>query len=55
MNTQMPVIITTSGVTVRCADIVVRCYIRRLSRMLNLFESNNMKKTFLSIQKYNCR
>ena len=44
MNTQMPVIITTSGVPMQCADNVVRCYIRRLSRMLNLFESNNKKE-----------
>ena len=34
----------TSGVPTGCANNVVRCYIRRFTRMLNLFESNNMKE-----------
>ena len=33
----------TRRVPARCADNVLGCYMRRLSRTLNLFESNNME------------
>jgi len=33
----------TSGVPAQYADNVLSCYMRRLSRMLNLFESKDMK------------